>query len=593
MRPHFEKMDDLGKPLRPAQVERMKENRARIDEMMAAVDAEAERIRNVGVPDEKLHKRGQMTVWDRIDYLVDEGTFCPLHTLFDPEREESGHTGVVDGLARINGRWCVLIGFNNKWYAGAWIAGQPENNLRATDIAKIMNLPLVWLVNCSGVKLPEQEKMYANRRGQGTCFFRHAELEQMGIPVIAGIYGTNPAGGGYQAISPTVLLAHRNANMAVGGSGIVSGMSPRGYFDEEGAEQIIDATRQSTAEPPGNTRIHFDHTGFFTAVFDEERQVLDAIKEYMADIPAYNPRFFRVAEPAEPKFEPAEIASIVPMNQKAAYDFDNVLARLVDNSEHMEFRPGFGPEVYTGLVKVDGYLVGVVGNRQGLLPDYPEYTDEYIGVGGKLYRQGLIKMNEFVTLCGRDRVPMVWFQDTSGIDVGNTAEKAELLGLGQSLIYSIEQTDIPMMLVVLRKGTAAAHYVMGGPTANNNNAFSIGTASTEIAVMHGETAAAASYARRLVKEKDEGKPLGPVIEKMNEMVGHYKNTSGPLFSAYQGFVDEVVRYESIRRYLVAFSNGVYQNPASICPKHHMLLPRMIRSQVVSGLDRPDTKPEEE
>ncbi len=593
MRPYFEKMDDLGKPLRPAQVERMKENRARIDEMMATIDAEAERIRNVGVPDEKLHKRGQMTVWDRIDYLVDEGTFCPLHTLFDPEREESGHTGVVDGLARINGRWCVLIGFNNKWYAGAWIAGQPENNLRATDIAKIMNLPLVWLVNCSGVKLPEQEKMYANRRGQGTCFFRHAELEQMGIPVIAGIYGTNPAGGGYQAISPTILLAHRNANMAVGGSGIVSGMSPRGYFDEEGAEQIIDATRQSTAEPPGNSRIHYDHTGFFTAVFDEERQVLDAIKEYMADIAAYNPRFFRVAEPAEPRFEPAEIASIVPMNQKAAYDFDNVLARLVDNSEHMEFRPGFGPEVYTGLVKVDGYLVGVVGNRQGLLPDYPEYTDEYIGVGGKLYRQGLIKMNEFVTLCGRDRVPMVWFQDTSGIDVGNTAEKAELLGLGQSLIYSIEQTDIPMMLVVLRKGTAAAHYVMGGPTANNNNAFSIGTASTEIAVMHGETAAAASYARRLVKEKDEGKPLGPVIEKMNEMVGHYKNTSGPLFSACQGFVDEVVRYESIRRYLVAFSNGVYQNPASICPKHHMLLPRMIRSQVVSGLDRPDTKPEEE
>jgi len=592
MRPYFEKMDDLGKPLRPAQVERMKENRARIDEMMAAVDAEAERIRNVGVPDEKLHKRGQMTVWDRIDYLVDEGTFCPLHTLFDPEREESGHTGVVDGLARINGRWCVLIGFNNKWYAGAWIAGQPENNLRATDIAKIMNLPLVWLVNCSGVKLPEQEKMYANRRGQGTCFFRHAELEQMGIPVIAGIYGTNPAGGGYQAISPTVLLAHRNANMAVGGSGIVSGMSPRGYFDEEGAEQIIEATRQSTAEPPGNTRIHFDHTGFFTAVFDEERQVLDAIKEYMADIPAYNPRFFRVAEPAEPKFEPAEIASIVPMNQKAAYDFDNVLARLVDNSEHMEFRPGFGPEVYTGLVKVDGYLVGVVGNRQGLLPDYPEYTDEYIGVGGKLYRQGLIKMNEFVTLCGRDRVPMVWFQDTSGIDVGNTAEKAELLGLGQSLIYSIEQTDIPMMLVVLRKGTAAAHYVMGGPTANNNNAFSIGTASTEIAVMHGETAAAASYARRLVKEKNEGNPLGPVIEKMNEMVAHYKNTSGPLFSARQGFVDEVVRYEAIRRYLVAFANGVYQNPGSICPKHHMLLPRMIRSQVVAGLDRPGTnKPE--
>ena len=146
------------------------------------------------------------------------------------------------------------------------------------------------------------------------------------------------------------------------------------------------------------------------------------------------------------------------------------------------------------------------------------------GAGGKLYRQGLIKMNEFVTLCGRDRIPIVWFQDTTGIDVGDIAEKAELLGLGQSLIYSIQQTDVPMMLVVLRKGTAAAHYVMGGPTANRHNAFSLGTPTTEIYVMHGETAAAASFSRRLVKEKDAGRPLQPIIDKMRDKwpgVEHY------------------------------------------------------------------------
>ncbi|MBU4370708.1 MAG: glutaconyl-CoA decarboxylase subunit alpha [Proteobacteria bacterium] len=586
MRPYFTRMDDIGKPLRPAQRERMMENAVQAEAVMKKIDAEVERIKNVGIPAEKIRERGEMTVWDRIDYVVDPGTFCPLHTIFDPENEESGSTGVVDGLARIAGRWCVLIGFNNKWIAGAWIAGQAENNLRVTDLAKLMNLPLVWLVNCSGVKLPEQEKVYANRRGQGTCFFRHAELEQMGIPVLAGIYGTNPAGGGYQGISPTILLAHKNCNIAVGGGGIVSGMSPKGAFDEEGAEELIKATRHFKAVPPGSVKVHYDSTGFFRAVFETETQVLDALKECMTDIPAYNPRFFRVAEPAVPKYAPAEIASIVPLNQKAGYDFDNVLARLVDNSEQMEFRPQYGPEVYTGLVKVDGFLLGVIGNRQGLLPNYPEYTNEYIGVGGKLYRQGLVKMNEFVTLCGRDRVPILWLQDTSGIDVGDTAEKAELLGLGQSLIYSIEQTHLPMMLVVLRKGTAAAHYVMGGPTANNNNAFTLGTPATEIYVMHGETAAAASYARRLVKEKDAGRPLGPTIDKMNEMVKHYEETSEPLYCAKKGFVDEVVRFEEIRRYMVAFANGVYQNPRSICPHHHMLLPRMIRSQVVTGLDRP-------
>ena len=156
-------------------------------------------------------------------------------------------------------------------------------------------------------------------------------------------------------------------------------------------------------------------------------------------------------------------------------------------------------------------------------------------------------MNEFVTLCGRDRVPIVWFQDTSGIDVGDIAEKAELLGLGQSLIYSIEQTDVPMMLVVLRKGTAAAHYIMGGPTANNHNAFTLGTPTTEIYVMHGETASAASFARRLVKEKDSGKPLQPVIDKMNALAQQYYDKSRPVYCAKRGFVDEIVRYEDIRQ----------------------------------------------
>ncbi len=146
-------------------------------------------------------------------------------------------------------------------------------------------------------------------------------------------------------------------------------------------------------------------------------------------MPAYDPKFFRVAEPAEPKFSPLELSSIIPINKKKVYSFEEVLARLIDNSEHLEFQKDYCPEMYCGLVKVDGFLMGIIGNRQGLLPNYPEYTNEYLGIGGKLYRQGLIKMNEFVTLCNRDRVPIIWFQDTSGIDVGDTAEKAELLGL--------------------------------------------------------------------------------------------------------------------------------------------------------------------
>ncbi len=576
MKAYFEKMVDFGKPLTEKQIKSTEESVKQIREVEKKITEAVEKVKKAGISTEEINKRGEMTVYQRLEYLLDPGTWCPLHTLFDPMDEESGTTGVVDGLGKISGKWAVVIGFDNKVMAGAWIAGQAENILRVTDMAKNLYLPLVWLVNCSGVKLPEQEKVYANRRGNGTTFFRHAELEQLGIPVLAGIYGTNPAGGGYQGISPTILLAHKNCNIAVGGGGIVSGMSPKGFFDEEGAEMIIDATRKFKSVPPGRVEIHYDSTGFFRAVFETEEGVLDALKEYMKYLPAYHPKFFRVAEPKEPKFSAAEIDRLVPFNQKLAYNFEEVLARLTDNSEHMEFRPDYGPEVYTGLAKVDGFAVGIIGNRQGFLPKgYPEYAP-YPGVGGKFYRQGLIKLNEFVTQCGRDRLPIIWFQDTSGIDVGDIAEKAELLGLGQSLIYSIEQTNVPMICVVLRKGTAAAHYIMGGPQANNNNIFTLGTPATEIYVMHGETAAVASFARRLVKEKDAGRPLKPTIEKMNILAQEYHDKSRPLYCAQTGFVDEIVSFADMRKYMVAFAGSAYQNPRSICPHNHMILPRLIK-----------------
>ena len=160
--------------------------------------------------------------------------------------------------------------------------------------------------------------------------------------------------------------------------------------------------------------------------------------------------------------------------------------------------------------------------------------------------------------------------------MGDAAEKAELLGLGQSLIYSIQQTDVPMMLVVLRKGTAAAHYVLGGPTANRHNAFTLGTAATEIYVMHGETAAVATYARRLVKEKEAGRSLDPVVDKMNELARSYHDNSRPLFCARTGLVDEIVTLGNLRPYLKAFAGAAHQNPKSICPQHQMILPRIIR-----------------
>ena len=569
---YFQNMPQVGNSL--VNIDETNENAVR--EIEDAIAQSIQAMQDSGTPDEKIHDKGQMTALERVAELVDEGTWYPLNSLYNPEDFETG-TGIVKGLGRIGGKWAVVVASDNKKIVGAWVPGQADNLLRASDTAKCLGIPLVYVLNCSGVKLDEQEKVYANRRGGGTPFFRNAELQQLGIPVIVGIYGTNPAGGGYHSISPTILIAHKDANMAVGGAGIVGGMNPKGYIDMEGAIQIAEATMAAKkVEVPGTIHVHYDKTGFFREVYDDEIGVIDGIKKYMDSLPAYDLEFFRVDEPTEPVLDPNDLYSIIPMNQKKIYNIYDVIGRLFDNSEFSEYKKGYGPEVVTGIAKVDGLLVGVVANAQGLLMNYPEYREKSVGIGGKLYRQGLIKMSEFVTLCSRDRLPIVWLQDTSGIDVGNPAEEAELLGLGQSLIYSIENSHVPQIEITIRKGSAAAHYVLGGPQGNNTNAFSLGTAATEVYVMNGETAASAMYSRRLAKDHKAGKDLQPTIDKMNQLINEYTAKSRAAYCAKTGMVDEIVPLYDLRGYIQAFANAVYQNPKSICAFHQMILPRVIR-----------------
>ena len=357
--------------------------------------------------------------------------------------------------------------------------------------------------------------------------------------------------------------------MAVGGAGIVGGMNPKGYIDQEAAEALADATRNAKrSDPPGSVAVHFGNTGFFREVYEAEEGVLSAIQKYMDAMPAYDENFFRVDDPREPRLSALDLYSQIPLNPKKGYNSYEYLARWFDDSQFMEYKSDYGPEIITGLAKMNGLLCGVITNRQGIIPNYPEYRiaegEQAMGIGGKLYRQGLIKMNEFVTLCGRDRLPIVWIQDTTGIDVGDPAERAELLGLGQSLIYSIQQAKVPQMEITLRKGTAAAHYVMGGPQGTGCNVFSIGAATSEIYVMHGETAAAAMYARRLVKDQDAGKSLDDTIDKMNNLIQHYHDCSRPVACARTGLVDEIVSFTEIRKYIGAFVGASYQNPRSFC-----------------------------
>ncbi len=573
---YFQNMPQIGKALNSS----LEDNATEMKQIEADIAAEIERSTNAGTPDEKLHKRGLLTPMERLEQLIDPGTWCPMNSLYNPYENKDGSTAILTGLAKINDRWSIVIVSDHKKMAGVWVGGQAYKLCQALEMAYKLRVPVVYVLNCSGIKLDEQERVMAARVGGGTPFYRHAKLNQAGIPIIVGIFGTNPAGGGYHAVTPTIQVAHEKANMAVGGAGIVGGMKPKGHMDEEGAMELIKATKSAgKVAPLGNVEIHYNETGLFREVYGTEEGVLDALKKYVGACNAYDENFYRVAPPMEPKYEAEDLYSLIPMNQRRAYDVKEILARLFDNSEYREYKADYGPEITCGLARFNGLLAGIVANNQGIIMNYPEYRKNGAAIGGKLYRQGLMKMNEFVTMCSRDRIPVIWFQDTTGIDVGEDAEKEELLALGAGLIYSVQNSQkagIPHMEVTLRKGSGAAHYVMGGPQANDTNTFSIGTAATEIYVMNSETAAAAMYARRLVKEHDAGHDIQPVIDEMNAMIEKYRHDSRPNYCAQHGFLDEIVSVPEIRKYICAFVGAAYQNPISLCPFDQMMVPRMIR-----------------
>jgi glutaconyl-CoA decarboxylase subunit alpha len=575
MKKHLKKMQwfPLGNTTHKSVAGAPQDNDIRIKKLEEEIAKATEKIKNAGIPKEIIHKRKQKTVYERISLLVDEDNFFPLNTLYNPENNEEGCVGVVTGIGRVSNRYVVVVASNSAIWAGAWIHGHAEKIFQAQDIAEKLRIPLVWLIQCSGIKLTEQEKLYAGRRSGGRIFYRNAELSLQGIPVLAGIFGNNIAGGGYHCISADIIFAQKDATMAVGGAGIIEGKVLGQTFSTEIAETIINENTDKRYEP-GGAPIHHDYTGFFNKIFDIEEEVIGALKSHVAMTSAYDLDCSRVDNDPKESLNPEDIYNLFPINQRLAYDVRNVLAKIFDDNEHMEYKPGYGPEIYCGLVKLDGFLVGTIANVQGAMPvQYPKYQSDR-GIGGKLYDEGLKKMAKFIIECSQDAIPIIWFQDTTGIDVGDPAEKAELLALGQGLIRSIVQSENPMVTIVLRNGMAASHYVMAGPQSPQN-IFTLGTALTKICVMYGGTASVSSYRGKLIKAKRDEKPLEPIVDSMNKFVEKYENDSKAIHCAQMGFVDEVVPLNQIRTYLIAFVRAAHQNPKHISPLHQKQLLRTI------------------
>lgn len=546
-------LQPIGSPLEsflaPKEAER---NRAAMDAAAAPVLEGRDVVRD-GWGEEyrdRVHKKGKLTAWERIDRLRDPGSpVWPINTFVNYGIEfEGGKTspgaGVVTAFVKVMDRWTVVIANDNTVASGAWWPLTPEKIERAQWIALRLKLPVLYLVDCSGLFLPEQARSFPGPTGAGHIFKMNSLLSAEHVPQIAGVFGDCIAGGGYMPIISDRVYMTEQAYMVIAGAALIKG----------GKSQHI--TSLDIGGP--DVHVHLSNCADFRGPDDES--VLAMIRRDVGLLPSTAIEYYKYGgDTAEPHYEPAELEGIFPGDHRMPYDVRQVIARLVDSSLFWEVLTDRGEEMVTGVGRVGGLYVGFIANNQALV-DHPGKPGTK-RPGGILYREGIAKISLFSRALNDDGIPIVWLQDISGFDIGTEAEKDGLLGYGSNLIYTNSTNTTPMITVLLRKASGAGYYAMTG--IPYDPVLQLSTPITRLAVMEGRTLAIGAYRTKLDDdfeiETDDPEERAKVEKGMKRVEDRIAADMNPIRSARLMDTDEIVRFSELRGYLRAAVEMCYQS----------------------------------
>jgi 3-methylcrotonyl-CoA carboxylase beta subunit len=497
----------------------------------------------------RVHDKGKLTTWERIDRLVDPatdvfevGTLVNWGRDFKGSKRQAPGAGVVTCFARIHGRWCVVIANENTVASGAWWPQTPEKIQRAQEMALRLRLPVVYLVDCSGLFLPEQSRSFAGARGAGHIFKQNARLADHGVPQIAGVFGDCIAGGGYMPLISDRVYMTESAYMVIAGAALIQGAK----------------SQKLTSLSIGGPEVHVHQSRCADERVPDDEAAIACLRDEVARLPSSGAAFYRHGvSSAPPRFPASELNALFPTDFRQGYDVEQLIARLVDDSLFHEVMPHIGREMVTGVARIGGLWCGLIANRQGII-DEPGVGKR---PGGALYREGIAKIAAFSRACGDDGVPIVWLQDISGFDIGVEAERLGLLGYGSSLIYANATQTTPMFTVLLRKASGAGYYAMAG--LPYDPVVQVSTPLTRQAVMEGRTLAIATFNSKLDDDfqiaSTDPEERAAIAKGMADTAARIEADMDPVDAASRMDTDEVVELGRLRAWLECLIEASWQS----------------------------------
>jgi len=521
---------------------------------------------------QRVHKKNKLTSRERIELLKDEGsrifevgTFVNYGLKFG--KSASPAAGVVTAYTQVEKRWTMVIANDNTVASGSWWPLSSEKIQRGQEMARRLGLPVIYLVDCSGLYLPEQGRSFPGRTGAGHIFKKNSLLAAEGVPQIAGVFGDCIAGGGYMPIISDRVFMTEQAYMVIAGAALI-----------KGAKSL-----HLSSLDIGGPEVHVGRSGCADVRVPDDSTAIALIRKEVAKLPSSGADFHRHGiEGADPHFPASELADIFPADHRMVYEAHEVLARLVDQSLFWEILPERGTEMVVGVGRVDGLYMGFVINRQGLV-DNPEHHGSK-KPSGILYKEGIAKVSAFSRACDADGIPLVWLQDISGFDIGVEAEELGLLGYGSSLIYTNSTNTTPMFTVLLRKASGAGYYAMAGMPYEP--VVQLSTTDARLAVMEGRTLAIAAFNTKLDDEFEitceDPEERAKIEAGMKNVEARIEQDMDPYRSAAQMDTDEIISFTELRAWLETLAQAAYQTSGTKRTKN----PRIWSLHDIDALSRP-------
>ena len=493
----------------------------------------------------RQHKKNRLTARERIERLIDKNSeFFELgqFTAYKMYEEWGGapSAGVVAGLGRIQQRLCMIIANDATVKAGAFFPMTAKKVIRAQTIAMENYLPIIYLVDSSGIFLPLQEDVFPDQDDFGRIFYLNARISAMGIPQMTAIMGMCVAGGAYLPVMTDKILMTEGSGLFLAGPALV----------KAAIGQVI------SAEALGGATVHSEISGTIDFKEKDDDSTIERIRKLVLQMGNKTESKIRKIETKPVKYNIKNVHFLKPFEETKEYDIRQIIAHLVDDAELIEYKKDYGQTLVCGYAHIGGYPVGIVANQKKHLIKKgkpPEF-------GGVIYTESAEKAARFIMDCNQNLIPLLFIHDVNGFMVGKDAEYSGIIKAGAKMVNVVSNSVVPKISLIIGGTFGAGNYAMCGKAYAPN--FIYAWPSSKYSVMGGSQAANTMLDIKVKQLERKGEKLSDKDKEQlfNAIKSTYAGQMDPRYGAARLWVDEIILPEETRERLIVSLEAVSNKP---------------------------------